>query len=79
MDFAFEQAGNDQHPEMAPAVLGPLVAGVQVTFIFDTQRLGVEGLFQAAGDLSFALLRIHNGITLLNGVTSTDSYTPAAT
>jgi len=47
---ALEGWGDDGHPEMAPAVPGAGVAGVEVAFVLDFQQFRCKGICQALAD-----------------------------
>lgn len=66
---SFESFGNDDQPEMSPAIARPGMANVQVTFIFDVEQLRVQGGSQPLANLIDS--RSCHGSTFLKGRTLT--------
>ena len=82
----FERAAHYCDAEVAPAVAGAGMAGVQVALVLHGQRLLLDCGLDGVADGSDALLawklagrHVAHGSTGLNGRTSTRSYTPAST
>lgn len=65
---------------MSAAIARALVTSVAIGIVADFDLSGAEGDLQAVPDFGNSLLaREIQGSTRLNGKTSTDAYTPAAT
>lgn len=67
----------DAHVEMAPAIPGALVPGVQVTLVLDLEQRRLQG-GESLADQCEALRTRGQGITAMNGLTLADTHTPAA-
>lgn len=74
--FALECRRYYHDVEMAFPIPCPLVTGVQMALIFESEFGGLKKLFEAKPDLSFAIAG--QGSSLSNGLTTTFRYTPAS-